>query len=209
MGKITKIEVQKKNKDRVNIYIDDKYAFAAFVDVVINQGIKKGMELDADILQKIDFEEHRRKCKNAAIKIVERSAKTEKQVIDKLKEKEYSDDAIKYAVDFLNEYGFINDRLYAKSFAHDKLMKNGTNKIKFELRRKGISDDIIKETLNDINDDEEIENAVSIAEKKYVQILRRESDKYKIKNKLYTFLAGRGYSFDTVKKVVEIVMKEY
>ena len=36
MPVITKIEVQKNNKDRVNIYVDNKYAFAAFIDTIIN-----------------------------------------------------------------------------------------------------------------------------------------------------------------------------
>ena len=36
MPKVTKIEVQKNNKERVNIYVDNKYAFAVFIDTIIN-----------------------------------------------------------------------------------------------------------------------------------------------------------------------------
>ena len=57
MPKVTKIEVQKNNKDRVNIYVDNKYAFAAFIDTIINEGIVKGLELNSEIINKINCEE--------------------------------------------------------------------------------------------------------------------------------------------------------
>lgn len=46
MGKITKIEVQKKNKDRVNVYIDNNFAFAAFNELVYKEGVKVNLEVN-------------------------------------------------------------------------------------------------------------------------------------------------------------------
>ena len=131
MPKVTKIEVQKNNKDRVNIYVDNKYAFAVFIDTIINEGIVKGLELNSEIINKINCEERIKKCKNDAIKIVEKSYKTEKEVIDKLKSKEYTEKEINYAINFLKEYKFIDDMSYAKSYIKSKTNNNGKNKIRY------------------------------------------------------------------------------
>lgn len=207
MPKVTKIEVQKNNKERVNIYVDNKYAFAAFIDTIINEGIVKGLELNSEIINKINCEERIKKCKNDAIKTVEKSYKTEKEVIDKLKSKEYTEKEINYAINFLKEYKFIDDMSYAKSYIKSKTNNSGKNKIRYALKRKGISDEIINETLNSINENEELESAMEVGYKKYTSIIKRESDKYKIKNKLCAFLAGRGYDFQTAIKAVNKIME--
>lgn len=207
MPKVTKIEVQKNNKERVNIYVDNKYAFAAFIDTIINEGIVKGLELNSEIINKINCEERIKKCKNDAIKIVEKSYKTEKEVIDKLKSKEYTEKEIDYAINFLKEYKFIDDMSYAKSYIKSKTNNNGKNKIRYALKRKGISDEIINETLNSINENEELESAMEVGYKKYISIIKRENDKYKIKNKLCAFLVGRGYDFQTAIKAVNKIME--
>lgn len=208
MPKITKIEVQKNNKERVNIYVDNKYAFAAFIDTIISEGIVKGLEINNEIINKINCEERIKKCKNDAIKIVEKSYKTEKEVIDKLKQKEYEDSEINYVINFLREYKFIDDKSYAKSYAKGKMSNNGKNKIKYALKRKGVPDEIINETLDNINEDEELQNAIEVGYKKYNVIIKRENDKYKIKNKLCAFLAGRGYDFQTAIKAVNHIIEQ-
>ena len=58
MAKITKIEIQKRNKERVNIYIDDEYAFSTFIDIVYKEGLSKGQEVNKekydDIIKQIE-----------------------------------------------------------------------------------------------------------------------------------------------------------
>lgn len=208
MPQITKIEIQKNNKERVNIYVDNKYAFAAFIDTIINEGIVKGLEINDEIIQKINCEERIKKCKNDAIKIVEKSYKTEKEVIDKLRKKEYEDNEINYALNFLREYKFVDDKGYAKSYVKGKMSNNGKNKIRFTLKRKGVSEKIINETLDNINPEEELQNAMEVGYKKYNMIIKRENDKYKIKNKLCAFLVGRGYDFQTAIKAVNSIIEE-
>ncbi len=41
MNKITNIEVQKRNEERVNIYIDNEFAFACYKELVYKEGLKK------------------------------------------------------------------------------------------------------------------------------------------------------------------------
>lgn len=204
---ITKIEVQKRNKDRVNVYIDNEYAFSISMELVYKESLKPKMEIDVERLRDIADKEGYLKCKNAALKIIERSYKTEKEVRDKLREKEYTDSQIEKSIEFLKEYNFVNDDNYAKAYINDKLSSRGRQKIKYDLIKKGIDIQIIDEKLSLIDSDDERNTAVALAEKKYRTIKKSESDEYKLSGKLYRFLISKGYNYDIVKDVVKEVMK--
>lgn len=207
MAVITKIEVQKRNKDRVNVYIDNEYAFSISMELVYKESLKPKMEIDIERLRDIADKEGYLKCKNAALKIIERSYKTEKEVRDKLREKEYTDSQIEKSIEFLKEYNFINDDSYAKAYINDKLSSRGRQKIKYDLIKKGIDIQIIDEKLSLIDSDDERNTAVALAEKKYRTIKKSETDSYKLSGKLYRFLISKGYNYDIVKEVVKEVME--
>ena len=50
---ITKIELQKKNKDRASIYIDEKFAFGVHINIVYDLHLKKGMEMTDELREEI------------------------------------------------------------------------------------------------------------------------------------------------------------
>ncbi|MGL5151754.1 MAG: recombination regulator RecX [Clostridium sp.] len=210
MGKITKIEEQKRNKDRVNIYIDDEFAFAVFAELVYKNGLKVKQEVDDLELRNIFNEEEKRKCKASAIRIIERTYKTEKEMREKLLKKEYSQDAIEYAMSFLKEYNFLNDEVYTKMYVNDKIKLGGKNKIKFDLKRKGVNEEEIAKALSNVDEEGERAVAKKLCEKKYLLLKKKEEDKYKVYNKLLRFLVGKGYDYGLSSEVVrEITSEEY
>ena len=192
MAKITKIEVQKKNKERVNLFLDEEYAFSLSMELVYKEGLKKNQEIDAKRLELLAEEESIIRCKNSALKTIERSFKTEKEVIEKLKEKGYGDNAINKSIEFLKEYNFINDINYTNAYIKDKLNSFGSQKIKYTLIQKGISKEIVEESLAGSNKDNEIKTAFNLARKKLDIIRKRENDNYKISGKLYRYLFSKG-----------------
>ena len=206
MPKITKIEIQKNNKDRVNIYLDGEYALAINAELIYKENLKVKDDVDISKLQEIAEKESYIRCKESAIKIIERSYKTEKEIRDKLKQKGYEEKQINNSIDFVKEYNFINDNTYAKAFIKDKLSSKGSQKIKYDLMKKGIAKDIIEENLIKVDKNEEKEVALNVGRKKYESIRRKESDNYKLSGKLYRFLISRGYAYDIVKDVVKEIM---
>ena len=206
MPKITKIEIQKNKKDRVNIYLDGEYALAINAELIYKENLKVKDDVDISKLQEIAEKESYIRCKESAIKIIERSYKTEKEIRDKLKQKGYEEKQINNSIDFLKEYNFINDNTYAKAFIKDKLSSKGSQKIKYDLMKKGIAKDIIEENLIKVDKNEEKEVALNVGRKKYESIRRKESDNYKLSGKLYRFLISRGYAYDIVKDVVKEIM---
>ncbi|EHI99429.1 Regulatory protein recX [Clostridium sp. DL-VIII] len=206
MSKITKIEVQKRNKERVNLFLDGEYAFSISAELVYKEGLKISSEIDEEKVKSIAKSENYIKCKESALRIIERNLKTEKEVREKLKLKGYDDNSIEKSIEFLKEYNFVNDRAYTKAFVNDKLKTMGSQKIKYSLIQKGIAKEVIEEELSNLNKENERNIALNIAKKKLSTIKKTENDNYKISGKLYRFLVSKGYGSDIVNGVVKEVM---
>ncbi|MGL4761604.1 MAG: recombination regulator RecX [Sarcina sp.] len=209
MSKITDIEVQKRNKERVNVYVDGEFTFACDAEFVYKENLKLNMQIDLVKIKKIVVEDEFKKCKNTALRIIERNYKSEKEVHAKLIEKGYDEEVAVVAIDFLREYGYINDKNFAGMYIRDRLKTEGKNKIKYALIRKGIDELIIKDALSEFADeDTELDVAIKLAKRRYDTMRKRETDKYKLSQKLYRFLVGKGYGFDLVSEVVKKVTND-
>lgn len=210
MGSITEISVQKKNKNRGNIYIDNIFAFGVSNELIYKENLKVGMIIDEEKLKKIAYEENLINCKETALKIIERSYKTKKEMEKRLLEKGYNLEEINETLKFLERYNFINDESYTKAFIKNKTKTQGKQKIKYALKNKGVSEEIIEEELSNLDMKKEKEKANILALKKYNILIKRENDKYKIKEKIIRFLISRGYNYevakDAVKEMLESIM---
>ena len=207
MNIITKIEVGKRNKERVNIYIDEEYAFSISAELIYKENIKVKDKIDVDSLKKLADEDNYIKCKNKALKTIERTYKSEKELAQKLALKGYDDHIINRTINFMKEYNLLNDNNYATMYVKDKSRNIGKKKIKYSLLQKGIDEEIIESELEKINNDEVKAIVYEMALKKYKVFSKRENDNYKLTQKLYRFLMGKGYDYDLIKDVVKSIVK--
>ncbi|MDD6770953.1 MAG: recombination regulator RecX [Inconstantimicrobium porci] len=206
MSKITKIEIQKRNKNRVNVYIDEEFSFACDMELVYKFGLNKDSVINMDELREVLKEEEYISCKNSALRVLEKTYKTEKEIVKKLKDKEYSEEAISRTLEFLTKYDFINDNRYASMFARDKVKTQGKNNIKYKLIQKGVSEDIIMDVLGSLSDDDEYDTALNLCTKKYNILLKSNSDKNVVKQKLFRFMLSKGYDYNLCNKIVKKVL---
>ena len=205
--KISKIEVQKRNKERINIYIDEVFAFGLSLDVYLKYKLKKGQDIDDDFIENILMEEENNKAINSSLKYLSYRQRSIKEVRDQLKRKGYDDSIIENSIGILLEKNYLNDYEFAKSFIRDKshLNKYGINKIKYDLMNKGVSMDVIEKTL-DFDSDEEYYRALELANKKITSY--KNLDKSNIYGKLGSFLQRKGYQYTTVSRVLRKVLNE-
>jgi regulatory protein len=207
-GKVTEIEVQKKNTERVNVYINDEFAFPCSLELIYKFNLQKGKEIQEENLKALAEEDSFLMGKSYALKCIEKTYKTEQQVVDKLISKEYEEKIIKRVIDFMKSYGFVDDKRYAEAYIKEKIRTLGRNRIKFALSRKGISQDIIQDKLEMLGDVGEEEVALQLGRKKVTQLMKSEYDCNKLYKKLGDFLVRRGYSFEIVSQVVKEIMND-
>lgn len=203
---ITKITVQKKNKDRYNIYMDfgkgEEYAFSVDEDVLIKHQLKKGLVLDDFALSEIGYQDDIRKAYNTAIQYLSRRMRSETEVRKHLAEKEIEEPVILEVIHKLYDYQFLNDEEYAKAFVRTQMNTSdkGSGLIRRELREKGISQNIIDEALKEYPWEEELNTAIKLCEKQ-VQKLSRNSTKI-IKQKLEHLLLRKGFNLETIQTAI-------
>lgn len=207
MKKITSIELQKNNKDRVNIYIDNNFAFGLDIAIYLKYNLKKDMELEQDFVETILMAEDLSKATNYAANLLSKKDRTQKEIKDKLLDKGYEIDIVDKVLVKLKEYNFINDELYCEKYINDKIKfsKYGKNKIKANLYAKGVDKDIISQKIVEIDNNLEYERALAIANKKLPSL--QKYDVMKIKSKLGNHLIGKGFDFDIVNKVIREIIK--
>ena len=209
MSKITKIEQCKRNKERVNIYIDEEFAFAIYMELVYRFNLKVNEEVNKEKLIEIAKVENLSKCKDSALKTIERSYKTEKEIRDKLLNKEFNEETVEKTINFLKEYTFIDDLKFTKMYVKDRIRTQGRNKIKYALIQKGVNKYLVDEVLEELDRNDEEDRALLICEKKYLSICKREEDDFKIKNKLIRYMLGRGYEYEVARNVVSKIYLQY
>lgn len=197
---VTKIMKKKANYD---IYIDEEYSFTLTDEGLYKSKLKSGTEfIITEELNGILKEDEAKRCKNRALKIITTSSKSENKIKEKLTREGYSEYAIDIALEFLRDYKFTNDEKLAKNLANQSIRKNSSIlQTKQNLRNKGIKKEDIEKALEEIDEDDEIENAINVANKKYNTIKNKEKDE--ILRKIAYTLNYRGFSYRAVDKALQ------
>lgn len=191
---ITKIEIQKNNDERANLYLDEKFFSGISLELVVKEHLKVGMEIDENKLSELILEDEKGKALAKAVKYIGSNLKTEKQLRDYLKKKEYNPATIDNVIDKLKEYDYLNDENFAKAFILTYSKKYGKLKLKSQLKMKGIKDSIIDSILEDVQSD-----SIDLVAKKY---MKNKDVTYENLQKLMRFLYSRGYEFDDINSCV-------
>ena len=200
---ITKVEIQKNNEDRVNIYLDDKFYAGMYLDTCIKYGLKAGVSIELEKLDEYIVESEKHTAFNKTVNYLKSTLKTKKQVRDYLYKKEYSAPTIKYVIEKLEEYGFVSDRQYAIAYINTYRKNYGTMRLKGNLIAKGVDKDLVDECLQEAME-ENPESSIMDVAKKYLK--NKTLDEKNIQ-KLIRFLSYRGYEFDSINSLLSALKK--
>lgn len=204
--KITSIKTQKRKRDRVSIFIDDTFSFGISEETNFKLGLCVGMEITDEFINEILMEEEGHKVLDSALNFLSYRARSEKELYKRLKQKEYPNNLILQTIDYCKERGYLDDKEFALSFIRDKtnINKYGPKKIRYELYKKGVSQDIIDEVLVP-DKNEEYDRALELGLKKISKYKNDNRDA--IYRKLGGFLQRKGYSHDIVYKVLREIVE--
>ena len=203
--KITRIELQ-RNKNRVNIYVDDLFAIGIEQELRFEYNLEVGMEVDDDFIKNVLKAEEEKKVLNTALNLLSYRQRSEHEIYQAMKRKDCEEPYIHKAIEYCKYHGFLNDRNFAEAFIRDKLHLNklGVQRIKYELIKKGVSREIIEEVLV-IDTEDQFEAALELAQKKLPSY--RNDDRNSTYRKLSGFLQRKGYNYDVISKVMKETLK--
>ena len=201
---ITDIKPCKKNKNRVNIYVDGQYAFALFLETAVQAGLKTDMDLNGIDLTKIAEEDTKKYAMDAALSYIAYQMRSKKEVSDKLKQKDVVREIADVTIERLEELGYLNDRNYAATYAEELKERMGKRGIRQKLFEKGVDREIIDETLDSLGDFSDVIRAQ--ADKLFKK--HGDTDDFKAAQKVIRTLLNRGFELDEIKAAVKYMHEE-
>lgn len=214
MPQITDISPQKKNKERVNIFLDGKYAFSVSLENLLKKKLKIGTDLSSNEVVKLTANENLLKLLDRAINYLSFRPRSEKEIRDYLAKKistgsgisfsqAQNSDVIEKIILKIKKYNYINDVEFAKWWLATRSVSKpkGINFVKIELIKKGVSKQIIEKVLKGAP------NQLKMAEKAVEKKLKtwRKLTEYEIKKKIYNYLASRGFE----QEIIEDIFAKY
>lgn len=124
--------------------------------------------------------------------------RTVSEVRNKCKLLKYEENYIEDAIAYLEEAGYINDKIYLEKYINtiQKLKHMSKNEIRIDLIRKGIDDDLIDRAIqNEELEEFELNSAEYLVQKK----MKAGEEIEKVKR----FLLNKGYSYSNVSKAID------
>lgn len=201
MPVITRLVQGKKNPNRVNLYLDDEFAFALSIDEVGKKSLKKGLELspsEIEDLKKADSDEY---IYGKILNFLSFRPRTVKEVRDRLWKYEVKDeDSQNLVIDKLKSKGYLDDIAFARWFIESRNTHRprSISMLKMELSQKGVPKDIISDLVATMGDEKAT----------ILHLIDKKLGNHRILGKpelakIQSYLVRQGFAWDKVSEVVK------
>jgi regulatory protein len=203
VGIITALEVQKRNKQRVSVYIDGEFAFG--LSLMEAARLKKGQTLSEAEIAALRGEDDVLQAVDRAANFLSYRPRTVQELRRNLADKEIAPAVIDAAIERLTVLGYVDDAAFARFWVENRSQFKPLSKkaLRFELRQKGVADSIIQDVLDESDEGQQAYQAASGQLRKLRGLNRRD-----FRLKMSAFLQRRGFSSNTTREVVDRLSDE-
>jgi regulatory protein len=203
---ITRLVMQKNDKERVNIYLDGVFAFGLALTEAMH--LKVGQVLSEEEITALQQEDEFLKAYQRALDYLARRPRSQREIERYLHKKEVSEEYIERVCHRLIELGFLDDLSFALYWIENReaFRPRGAQALRYELRQKGVDETIIAQALASSNLDE-VDSAYQVA-LTYLPRLQKIQDPRQVQQKMAAYLSRRGYNWDTIRRVSDRLKQE-
>jgi len=206
MSKITGLNVGKRRKQRVNLFLDGKFAFSLETELVVKEGLKVEQELADSQLEELRRSDQLQCCLNAANRLLGYRPRSESELRVRLQRRSFDSESIEAALSRMKKYGLLDDTAFAQFWQENRTTFSPRSSwlTGQELKRKGVSNEIISQVAETIDDSD---NAYRAA---LSRVRRLPMTDYQVfRRRLGDFLRRRGFGYEVISHVIEQVWREY
>lgn len=198
--RIEKYELTKKNI--YNVYLSNGEVLELNGKVITDNELLIKKDIDNELYDKLKRDNTICILVDTSVKYIDRRLRSINELRDYLKNKEEDTIIIEEVIDKLIDYKYLDDDRFTKAFIKDKL--NFTNwgdyKIKNELKRLVVNEEIIYNNMTSIDDNIFYERINKIIDKDIST--NKKYSGIKLKNKIYNHLLTLGYSKEKVISII-------
>ena len=202
-GTITALRTQKRHPDRVNVYLDGRFAFG--LQDVVAARLRIGQHLSDEEIEALRERDGLEKAYNHALRFLSYRPRSSYEVRRNLQEKGVPPAIIDAVVDRLTRAGLLDDAAFARYWVEqrEQFKPRSAQMLRYELRQKGVENEEIEQALQELDEESSAYRAATKQARRY-----RHLDREAFRRKLASYLQRRGFRYDTVRSVTEQVWRE-
>lgn len=203
MPKITAIEPQARHGDRFNVYVDDQFALG--VSAIVATKLRVGQVVDDDQMAALENDEAYESAHEKALGFLEARPRSSSEVRQQLFKKKIAAEVIDRVIERLTEAGLLDDQAFAKYWVENRetFRPRAGRALKYEMKRKGLSDTAIASALKGLSEEESAYRAGMARARRWCGLEHRD-----YLQKMIGFLVRRGFAYDTSKQAAERLWKD-
>jgi regulatory protein len=201
--KITALKAQKRNSQRINVYLDGEFAFG--LSRYAAAWLQVGQDLSPEKIQELQDIDAQEVAYQRALNFISYRPRSEKEVRQNLQKHDTPEEVIPEVLTRLRKGGLVNDRQFAQAWVENRstFRPRGRRALTIELRQKGIANEAIDEALRDLDEETLAYQAALKQSRKYAGL-----EWMAFRQKMSAFLARRGFRYEVAKPVIEQVWSE-
>jgi len=200
---VTALEAQKRNKERVNVYLDGEFVFG--LNMLDAARLSRGQVLSDEEVAALRDRDEVAQAYDRAVSFLSFRPRSTAEIRRNLADKETPDEVIEIVIARLVEQGYADDVAFARFWVANRMEFKplSTRALRYELREKGIATDTIDEALAEIDP---TEAAYRAAKDKARRL--SGSTKPDFRKKVGGLLARRGFNYDTARTVIDQLIED-
>jgi regulatory protein len=211
--RITSIEPIPRRPGWRRVFADGVLLATASDETVLRLGLRTGDELTGPLLRTLEELQSRQHARQTALRFLAHRPRTRREIRDRLREEECEEALITETLDELERNGLINDRAFADAFIRDQNLRRaaGARLLRQKLLLLGVEREIVEEALAAAAAPEaELDAATELAAKlvKKTPLPRTPAERQKLRLKVSSALARRGFGWDTIGDAVRRALAE-
>lgn len=205
-GTITSLKFQKRTADRVNVYLDGKYALA--LPALTAAHLRVGQYLDDAMLAELRAEDTRQKAYDRALHFLSYRPRSGGELQRHLADAGFEPDVVQEALARLAAQGYLNDAEFAQFWVENRqrFRPKGARALRQELRQRGLDADTIAAALDGLDAAEDAYQAASPRARQLAGLAR--TDPADFRRKMSAFLLRRGFDYDVSAEAVNRLLRE-
>ncbi len=200
---VTRLEPQKKNPLRLNVYLDGEFAFG--ISRAAAPWLEEGNQLSQQKVNDLQKKDQFEGAYQRALNFLSYRIRSEKEIRLNLNKHQIPEEIIEGVLERLRGASLVNDRDFASQWVENRVQfkPRGKRALSSELFQKGISNQIIEDVLAELNEEE---LAYKFARNKITKL--SDLDEKTFQKKLSGFLTRRGFPYHINKEVIFTLWNE-
>lgn len=209
-GTITALAAQAHDSQRVNVFVDGTFALGVSLTIVAHEKLFVGKVLDEEAYGRLELAERSDRAVHAALRFLEARPRSTAEIRERLRRKGFEPELVEPTLERLHDLGLVDDAAFARFWVENRQAwrPRGAAALRDELRRKGVDRTTIQHVLDEQSvADGEGERAITLA-RAAVRKYADAPDRATFGRRLGGYLQRRGFSFETVRPIVDRLWEE-